>query len=290
MYIHRKCIIHVHLKPSNILIGGEVRISAKIADFGISKMMSGKKSITGTGSDYGSTRWQAPEVLKGVELTTKVDMFHIGSLLFFGVTQGHHPFGEEPVEQQNNIERNDIVGKYMLKGLPEATDLITSLLHDQPEKRPDTAKTLSHPFFWSAERRLHFFHEASDIEQGERKRFRLLNSALHNSTHHTSLATHKGYLDWNKKVNKDIVTNFLNNLTPSTVVDPDVYSLLRCIRNLHSHFRERPEALKLLLPEKSDMEAYFRKAFPSLLIDVYRSFKQHRPVGDLAEYYVPKNI
>lgn len=81
----------------------------------------------------GSSGWQAPEQLRNERQTRAVDLFSLGCLLFFCITGGQHPFGES-FERDINIvhDRKDL---FLIENLPEATDLITSLLHPKPELR-----------------------------------------------------------------------------------------------------------------------------------------------------------
>lgn len=81
----------------------------------------------------GSSGWQAPEQLRNERQTRAVDLFSLGCLLFFCITGGQHPFGDT-FERDINIvhDRKDL---FLIENLPEATDLITSLLHPKPELR-----------------------------------------------------------------------------------------------------------------------------------------------------------
>ena len=75
--IHSKKVIHRDLKPENIFISDDYRI--KIGDFGISKILDGTsyaKTMAGT------LLYMAPEIVKGVKYTNKIDIWSLGCILY----------------------------------------------------------------------------------------------------------------------------------------------------------------------------------------------------------------
>jgi serine/threonine protein kinase len=85
-YLDSKNIIHRDLKPANILIDelpGRINI-LKIGDFGISKvdLKELKKTVTATLGGQTSPAYMAPEVIKNVIPTSKVDMWALGIILY----------------------------------------------------------------------------------------------------------------------------------------------------------------------------------------------------------------
>ena len=82
---------------------------------------------------YGSSGWQAPEQLRNERQTRAVDLFSLGCMLFFCLTGGKHPFGEN-IERDVNIinSRKDL---FLIDHIPEATDLISGLLSPNPDTR-----------------------------------------------------------------------------------------------------------------------------------------------------------
>jgi hypothetical protein len=81
--LHDLGIVHRDLKPANILLTAELR--AKISDMGLAKQLDGGQSSFGTGGP-GSVGWHAPEQLSGVRQTRSVDLFALGSVLFYCIT------------------------------------------------------------------------------------------------------------------------------------------------------------------------------------------------------------
>ena len=77
-HIHSKNILHRDLKPKNILLTKDNE--AKIADFGISKMLDNTFDMakTATGTPY----YLSPEVCLGQKYDNKSDMWMLGCILY----------------------------------------------------------------------------------------------------------------------------------------------------------------------------------------------------------------
>lgn len=78
---HRRLIIHRDLKPSNIMIGADGQ--PKLLDFGIAKSLLGEDgSQTTTMEQAWSPNYTSPEQVRGEPLTTSVDIYALGLLLY----------------------------------------------------------------------------------------------------------------------------------------------------------------------------------------------------------------
>ncbi|KAD5803508.1 hypothetical protein E3N88_14868 [Mikania micrantha] len=81
-YLHEDCtnqIIHCDIKPQNILL--DEYYNAKIADFGLAKLLMINQSRTNTGI-RGTKGYVAPEWFRNIPVTFKVDVYSFGVLLF----------------------------------------------------------------------------------------------------------------------------------------------------------------------------------------------------------------
>ncbi|XP_017974646.1 PREDICTED: G-type lectin S-receptor-like serine/threonine-protein kinase LECRK2 [Theobroma cacao] len=81
LYLHEECetqIIHCDIKPQNVLLDDS--FTAKIADFGLAKLMMKDQTKTST-NVRGTMGYVAPEWLKNAPVTTKVDVYSFGVLL-----------------------------------------------------------------------------------------------------------------------------------------------------------------------------------------------------------------
>uniref|UniRef100_A0ACD5YAP2 Uncharacterized protein n=1 Tax=Avena sativa TaxID=4498 RepID=A0ACD5YAP2_AVESA len=81
LYLHEECskqIIHCDIKPQNILL--DENFMAKIADFGLAKLLRANQTQTNTGI-RGTRGYVAPEWFKNIGITSKVDVYSFGVIL-----------------------------------------------------------------------------------------------------------------------------------------------------------------------------------------------------------------
>ncbi|KAG6517766.1 G-type lectin S-receptor-like serine/threonine-protein kinase At2g19130 [Zingiber officinale] len=81
-YLHEQCrdnIIHCDIKPENILL--DDALMPKVADFGLAKLVGRNFSKVLT-TIRGSRGYLAPEWIQGTPITTKVDVYSYGMMLF----------------------------------------------------------------------------------------------------------------------------------------------------------------------------------------------------------------
>jgi eukaryotic-like serine/threonine-protein kinase len=78
-YVHAHRIVHRDLKPGNVLIGADGR--AKLADFGVARLLDGFTRHTATGMTIGTARYLSPEQVRGEALTGASDVYALGLVL-----------------------------------------------------------------------------------------------------------------------------------------------------------------------------------------------------------------
>ncbi len=86
-YAHSQGIVHRDVKPANIMVTDEGR--AKIADFGIAKLVHTK--LTAAGEVLGTPTCMSPEQLTGKPLDGRSDLFSLGTVLYT-MLSGQMPF------------------------------------------------------------------------------------------------------------------------------------------------------------------------------------------------------
>jgi serine/threonine-protein kinase len=87
-YAHKKGIVHRDIKPANILIHEDG--AAKVADFGVAKIVSQKMTLLGT--MMGTPSYMSPEQIQGeAAISGRADQFSLGVIVYETLT-GEKPF------------------------------------------------------------------------------------------------------------------------------------------------------------------------------------------------------
>jgi serine/threonine protein kinase len=139
-FIHSYGRIHRDIKSDNLLVNtkGEV----KLADFGFCCSDTVKhRSVVGT------PYWMAPEVIKGDEYGTKVDIWSTG-ILAIEMADKEPPYMEEqPVKALFLITSNPApTVKNPSDWSDSFLDFLNKSLEKEPEKRSTASELLKHPF------------------------------------------------------------------------------------------------------------------------------------------------
>ena len=91
-YAHRHLVVHRDLKPANILVDADGRV--RLLDFGIAKLLGeDAPALTHTASLLLTPAYSAPEQIAGGPITTAVDVYALG-LLLFELLAGCRPWPE----------------------------------------------------------------------------------------------------------------------------------------------------------------------------------------------------
>ncbi|CAJ0564602.1 unnamed protein product, partial [Mesorhabditis spiculigera] len=238
-HLHSINIVHRDMKPQNVLISmantkGQVR--ALISDFGLCKRVRpGRNSLSQRSGMAGTDGWIAPEALFEQSTSYPVDVFSLGCIFYYVLTDGKHVFGD-PFQRQLNIMH----GKPSLAGMEadrnhnESMALIREMIRHDPAERPSAQTVLVHPMFWNADRKLQFFGDVSDRVEKEEDQAPVVQRLESNA--------------------KAVVGgNWRNHICPALTEDlrkfrtykgHSVRDLLRAMRNKKHHYRELPKEVR----------------------------------------------
>lgn len=146
VYLHEKCIVHLDLKPQNILLTQPFpHGSVKICDLGFACLVN-------TGEDIrdiiGTPDYVAPEVLNYDPLGLYTDMWSLGVLTYVMLTQCSPFAGEDKQVTFCNITtvQLDFPDNLFADISDEAQDFIKKLLIADPHERLTAKECLQHPW------------------------------------------------------------------------------------------------------------------------------------------------
>ncbi len=229
-YAHQRGVVHGDIKPSNIMILGDNHV--KIADFGIAKMASSKETKQGN-AFYGTPPFMSPEQIQGQSIDARSDIFSLGVVLYYVLTE-RLPFPEEDI----NLLMNQIIGVVPEKpsslnpGISEALDAVTfKCLAKSPDDRYQNANDLAVDLRSCLSALLHT-RTGSDQPVTSNVRFKRLRSVVTPRGFSRPLVAHGSYF-----AIFTIVAIFLIDIvTPSTIqmellyIFPLVVIALHCER------------------------------------------------------------
>mmetsp|Transcript_94836 Transcript_94836/g.142082 ORF Transcript_94836/g.142082 Transcript_94836/m.142082 type:complete len:242 (+) Transcript_94836:1-726(+) len=146
-YIHSCHRIHRDIKSDNVLIGGDG--SVKIADFGYAAQLTTGRSKRNT--IVGTPYWMAPELIRGSDYDSKVDVWSLGIMLM-EMAEGEPPYMDyPPLRALFLISTKGIPGlQNASKWSDEMNSFLADCLIQDAAARPDANKLLEHPFMEKA--------------------------------------------------------------------------------------------------------------------------------------------
>ncbi|XP_061665433.1 myosin light chain kinase, smooth muscle-like isoform X1 [Syngnathoides biaculeatus] len=145
LYVHKQNIVHLDLKPENIVCTDHTGTCIKIIDFGLaSKLEEGKPLMV----MHGTPEFVAPEVISYESVGVETDMWSIGVICFILLS------GESPFQGNSDAETFALVTAARYKFDPEsfddiseqAKDFISGLLMKERRSRMSCIEALVHPW------------------------------------------------------------------------------------------------------------------------------------------------
>lgn len=151
-YIHKQNILHLDMKPENILCLSKNGNRIKIIDFGLARKYDPNKKLQVL---FGTPEFVAPEVVNFDQIGFGTDMWSVGVICYV-LLSGLSPFmGETDVETMANvtIAKYDFDDEAFDEISVSAKDFITKLLLKDKGARLTASQALLHP--WLHESSIH---------------------------------------------------------------------------------------------------------------------------------------
>jgi len=143
-YLHHHNVVHMDLKPSNLLIHGKTPPILKMADFGFARHMSPEERETGL---KGSPLYMAPEIFLSKSYDAKVDLWSIGVILYEALF-GRAPYSSGSLDELlvKIKEAKPIVIPTFRPISDSCHDLLYRCLKRDPKKRISFEDFFNHSF------------------------------------------------------------------------------------------------------------------------------------------------
>ncbi|XP_004873682.1 myosin light chain kinase, smooth muscle isoform X2 [Heterocephalus glaber] len=144
-YIHKQGIVHLDLKPENIMCVNKTGTRIKLIDFGLARRLENAGSLKVL---FGTPEFVAPEVINYEPISYATDMWSIGVICYILVS-GLSPFmGDNDNETLANVTSAtwDFDDEAFDEISEDAKDFISNLLKKDMKNRLNCTQCLQHPW------------------------------------------------------------------------------------------------------------------------------------------------
>ncbi|KAH1178526.1 hypothetical protein KIL84_012228, partial [Mauremys mutica] len=145
-YLHNHNVLHLDIKPPNILMVYPEREDIKICDFGFAQKINPSEPQY---SKYGSPEFVSPEIISQSPVSKASDIWAAGVISYLSLTCKSPFAGENDRATLLNIQNGTVSWTIpdFVHLSEEAKDFIRQLLQLSPEARPSALECLSHNWF-----------------------------------------------------------------------------------------------------------------------------------------------
>lgn len=145
-YLHDNNVLHLDIKPLNILMVYPEREDLKICDFGFAQKIT---PFEPQFSKYGSPEFVAPEIVSQSPVSKATDIWAVGVITYLSLTCKSPFAGENDRGTLLNIQKGEISWTIpdFVHLSEDAKDFIKWILQQHPKDRPSALDCLSHKWF-----------------------------------------------------------------------------------------------------------------------------------------------
>nr|XP_042140020.1 obscurin isoform X18 [Peromyscus maniculatus bairdii] len=145
-YLHGRGILHLDIKPPNILMVHPAREDIKICDFGFAQKITPSEPQY---SKYGAPEFVSPEIIEQSPVSEGSDIWAVGVISYLSLTCSSPFAGEsDRATLLNVLEGRVSWSSPMAAHLSgDAKDFIKATLQKTPRARPSASQCLAHPWF-----------------------------------------------------------------------------------------------------------------------------------------------
>uniref|UniRef100_A0A8C0IMG3 Protein kinase domain-containing protein n=1 Tax=Chelonoidis abingdonii TaxID=106734 RepID=A0A8C0IMG3_CHEAB len=150
-YVHRQSIVHLDLKPENIVCVSMSSHWIKIIDFGLARRLGEREGPVKV--MHGTAEFMAPEVIAFEPVGFTTDMWSIGVICYI-LLSGDSPFqGNSDMETLHNVTAAqwEFDEETFSEISQEAKDFISQLLQKDSRRRLPSDQALVHPWLRKTE-------------------------------------------------------------------------------------------------------------------------------------------
>ncbi|XP_061872734.1 myosin light chain kinase, smooth muscle isoform X1 [Colius striatus] len=144
-FMHAQAVVHLDLKPENVVCVSPDSHWLKIADFGLARKLAPDTPVKVL---QGTPEFMAPEVVAFEPVSFSTDMWSVGVICYI-LLSGESPFqGDNDMETMSNITAAqwDFEEETFSEVSQQAKDFISQLLQKDPRRRLTSAGALQHPW------------------------------------------------------------------------------------------------------------------------------------------------
>ncbi|GGO70900.1 serine/threonine-protein kinase [Nocardioides deserti] len=133
-HAHARGVVHRDVKPANVLLTSEG--AAKLADFGIARLLGEDIGVTRTGHTVGTIAYLAPEQVRGEGVGPAVDVYALGLLLLEALTAARAFPGTSTESAFARLHHGPTIPLSLPPGWPR---LLAAMTAGDPAERPPAA-------------------------------------------------------------------------------------------------------------------------------------------------------